>query len=123
MKSLKIVFAVALVAATAACGSAKTTADPSASEVKRTPIEWQYLTDVRTAGSQMAGGFADDSLLKLGRQACTDLAAGTKIEDLVTQKIELAKSEAGATDEQASAFVASYVTKAIVNFCPEEAPK
>lgn len=121
MKSLRIALAITLIAATAACGSTKS-ANPSTSEAQRLPIEWQYLKDLRTDGSEMAGGFSDDALLKLGRTACVELNVGTPLDEVVTDKIKLAKEEAGVTEDQATAFVASYVTKAILNFCPEMAP-
>lgn len=121
MKSLKIALAIALVATTAACGS-KTSASPTASAVERTPIEWQYLTDVRTDGSQMASGYSDDALLTLGRSVCKDLNAGTELVAVVEAKVKSVSEEAGVDELQATEFVASYVEKALVNFCPEMQP-
>ena len=121
MKSLKIAIAIALVATTAACGS-KNSASPTASAVERTPIEWQYLTDVRTDGSQMASGYSDDALIALGRSVCKDLNAGTELVAVVEEKVKNVSQEAGVDQLQATEFVASYVEKALVNFCPEMQP-
>ena len=121
MKSLKIVFAVALVATTAACSSSKS-ASSSATAVERLPIEWQYLNDVRTEGAEMTNGFSDDALLTLGKAACKSLNGGTSLNDVVTEQVKSATEQAGVTDAQATEFVASYMTKAIINFCPEYQP-
>lgn len=121
MKSLKIALAIALVATTAACGS-KDTASPASSEIKRTPLEWQYITDVRAEGSEMVSGFSDDALLTLGAQTCTELDAGATLEDVIAKHIESAVKDAGVNDLQAAEFVASYVEKALVNFCSEFQP-
>lgn len=126
MKLIKVTLAIALVAATAACGASKSaTPTPAASlaDVKRMPIEWNYLHDVRSADSEMTTGFSDDALIKLGRQACKDLTSGTKLVDVVNQKNKLVIQQTGVNQAQAAAFVAAYVGKAIVNFCPEMAPK
>ena len=121
MKSLKVVFAVVLVATITSCGSAKS-ASSSATAPERLPIEWQYLTDVRTAGAEMTNGFSDDALLTLGKAACKALNGGTSLNDVVTEQVKSATEQAGVTDAQATEFVASYMTHAIVNFCPEYQP-
>lgn len=119
MKAVRIAIAIVLVAATAACGKSPA---PAATEAQRLPIEWQYLNDVRTDGAEMTAGFSDDALIKLGRQACKDLYGETSLNDVVTAQVKAATEQAGVTDAQATEFVASFMTKAIINFCPEYQP-